>query len=174
MDTLALVNEKLFLGQEFLTWLWHASEELGHLDLPGGRQVEVLLGGHLVLGPLQGQEGTRVTVKGREASLAEARRALQRGKLVESLRLGLILDGEEYWLSLDAAHLGIKGLRLPLVAPAQGGEGLEGLALERLALIESAVRAVEELFGLYLAQRLECKGLPQDMRAWAAGEEVKA
>ncbi len=173
MDVLALMNEKVFLGQEFLTWLWYVSEEMGSVQLADGRLVDVLLGERLVLGPVQGQEGTRVTVKGRETSLAEARQALRRGKLVESLRLGLMVGGEEYWLSQDAVHLGIKSLRLP-TTEHKGVEGLEGLILERVAMIEAALRALDGLFKRFLAVRMLHRGLPPEMRAWATGKAVAA
>ncbi len=168
MDVLALLNDKFFLGQEFLTWLWFVSEEDAPVALGDGRQAEVFVGERLVLSPAQGQEGTRVSVAGREASLAEAREALKRGKLVEGLRLGLVVDGEEYWLSLDAAHLGIKSMRMP-ATEHKSAEGLEGLILERVALVEAVVKALDSLFKRFLGQRMEYKGLPPQMVAWAAG-----
>lgn len=172
MDVLELINEKVFLGQEFLTWLWYVSEQEGALVLPEGRQVEVLLADFLVLGPAQGQEGTRVTVRGREASLAEARQGLKRGKLVDALRLGLSVDGEEFWLALRAADLGLSSLRLP---PSAGGQeepqGREGLILERLYLAETAHRAVEGLFSLFLEGRLANE---QGGELWAALREWAA
>lgn len=176
MDVLALLNEKVFLGQEFLTWLWYVAEEEGSVQLEDGRLVDVLLGERLMLGPTQGQEGTRVTVKGREASLAEARQALKRGKLVEGLRLGLILDGEEYWLNLEAAELAPKALKPPPTAPGQGGpEGQEGLVLERIALVDGALRGLEGLLLVFLRQRLaDEKGgeLWARLQAWAAGRQI--
>ena len=72
MDTLEMLNQKMFLGQEFLTWLWYLSENEEPLELEPGRPVWVYLGESLTLGPAQGAEGSRVSVKGKEASLAEA------------------------------------------------------------------------------------------------------
>lgn len=174
MDILELINEKLFLGQEFLTWLWYLSEEEDELAIPGGRRVQVLLGDRLVLGPAQGQDGTRVTVRGHETSLAEARQALKRGKLVESIRLGMVVDGEEFWCTLRAHDLVMGSLRLPPAGESQGGpEGREGVILERLYLTEMAHRSLEGLFSLFLAGRLaDEKGgeLWASVRAWAGGE----
>ena len=175
MDVLALMNEKIFLGQEFLTWLWYVSEQEGSVQLADGRMVDVLLGDRLVLGPMQGQEGTRVTVKGREASLAEARQALRRGKLVESLRLGLTIDGDEYWLTLGADELVPKALKLPPTAPGDGApEGQEGLVLERVSLVDTTLRGLEGLLLVFLQQRLadEQGGeLWARLKAWAAGRQ---
>ncbi|CAO0821801.1 DUF4388 domain-containing protein [Desulfarculales bacterium] len=170
MDALTLMNAKVFLGQEFLTWLWYVSEEQGSVQLPDGRLVDVLLGERLVLSPAQGQEGTRVTVKGREASLAEARQALKRGKFVESLRLGLMIDGKEYWLTLEAAELGLKALKLPPTAP--GGAAPEGRVLERVSLVDAALRGLEGLLVVFLTQRLADERGGQlwiALKSWAAG-----
>lgn len=191
MDLLELINQKAFLGQEFLTWLWYVSEEEESPTLADGRSVQVSLGDRLVLGPAQGAEGTRVTVKGQEVSLAEARQALRRGKLVEAMRLGLEMEGEEYWLNLSAAELAISSLKLPPVAPAEdilrpeppGGiepepEGpgpaasmADGLVLERVALIGNALDAVEGLFRVFLARRLDedkAAEMKQALKAWAS------
>lgn len=155
LDLKAILNEKMFLGQEFLTWLWWLCEQETPLELEPGRPVELLLGDRLLLGPVQGREGTRLTVKGSEQTLAEAREGLRRGKLVESLKLGLLVDGEEMWLNLKAADLGVSGLKLP---PVRGGEGDErdeaGLWLERIALIDLAVSTLDALFQRFIEQRV--------------------
>lgn len=171
MDLLQLQRDKKFLGQEFLTWLWCLSENEPSLKLPDGRQVEIVLGDRLALGPIMGQEGARVSLRGAESGLAEARAALHGGKLVDRLRLGLIIDGDEYWLSLDSTELAISALRTPAMAPAEGGrDGLEALVLERIALLDTAVRAVDGLYAQYLTARLadEAGGEPwEQMRSWA-------
>ena len=185
MDLLELINQKAFLGQEFLTWLWYVSEEEESPVLADGRSVRVSLGDRLMLGPTQGAEGTRVTVKGQEASLAEARQALRRGKLVEAMRLGLEMEGEEYWLNLTAAELAVGSLKLPPVAPAedplrpepQGGmepEGpspADGLVLERVSLINNALQALEGLFKVFMTRRLDqdqASQMKQALKTWAA------
>jgi recombination associated protein RdgC len=174
MDILALVNEKLFLGQEFLTWLWYLSEKEDKLVIPGGRRVQILLGDRLAMCPAQGQDGTSVTVRGQETFLAEARQALKRGKLVELMRLGLVVDGEEFWCTLRAHDLAMGSLRLPPAGGSQEpGQGREGVMLERLYLAEMALRALEGLFSIFLAGRLaDEKGgeLWASVRIWAGGE----
>lgn len=172
MDILTLLNEKVFLGQEFLTWLWYLSEETDTLSLPDGRMIQVQLGELLALGPRQGQEGVRVTVTGKETSLAEARQALKRDKLVDVIRLCFIIDGEEYWLSLRASDLAPRSLRLPASAPLEGAgkESHDGLTLERLALLENLLSALDGLLLMYLTGRLENMqggSLWQQVQEWA-------
>lgn len=173
MDVVELIREKAFLGQEFLAWLWCMSEREGALDLEGIGTVELILGDAMVLGPVLGREGARVTVRGQEASLAEAREGLRRGKLLDSLRLGMVVGGEEFWLTLRAADLGVSGLKLPAAAPVEPERGrpdLDAAALERIALINQALDAVEGLFGLYLSERLSDENggrAAETLRAWA-------
>lgn len=175
MDLSEILNQKLFLGQEFLTWLWRLSEEEGGLEIKDLGWVQVMLGERMVLAPSMGAEGARVTVSGPQSSLAEAREGLRQGKLVEALRLGLEIQGEEYWLTVSAAELSMGGLKLPSHAPGdEGPQDAEGLVLERVALIENALNALDGLFKAFLEIRLDPAqgpGLRQDMGAWAAQME---
>lgn len=171
MDFVELINQKMFLGQEFLTWLWRMSERDGQIELPGGELLTIYLGELLVLGPAQGAEGNRVTVRGKEASLAEAREGLRRGKLVEAIRLGMELEGDEYWLTLKAQSLEVSSLKLPPVAPSEEPEGLAGRLMERAYLLDAALGAVDGLYQVFLTGRLEDQSggaLMADLKSWAA------
>jgi hypothetical protein len=169
MDHEDLQSAKMFLGQEFLTWLWFASEELGALDLGDEKSVSLILGETLILGPALGQEGARVAVRGPETSLAEAREALRRGKLVGSMRLGLEIEGDEFWLTLKAADLGLTSLKLP-AAPGESPEDEQGRQLERIYLIDLVYKTIERLFSKFLAARLEDEqggAMWAQMKSWA-------
>jgi len=172
MDLLEMLNQKMFLGQEFLTWLWYLAEQEQPVDLGEGRSVMVYLGEFLQLGPAQGAEGSRVTVRGREVSLAEAREGLRRGKLVEAIRVGLDLDEDEYWLTIKAPGLEVSSLKLPSVDQGEGPEARDDLLLERVFLIDSVLGALEGLFGIFLQGRLADQGggeLWRDLRRWSQG-----
>jgi hypothetical protein len=154
-----------------LTWLWFSAEDFGQVNLEDGTPVGIKLGESLSLAPVMGQEGSRVQVRGREVALAEARQALRRGKLVDGLHLGLMIEGEEFWAALDAATLTPKGLRLPPIAPAAGERNaLDALHLERLALILGFLRALDGLFARFLEERCATpptEGVIARMHAWA-------
>ena len=174
MNLSELLEQKIFLGQEFLTWLWFLLETDGGAEVKDLGWVELTLGERLVLGPAMGADGSRVTVSGAEGSLAEAREALRQGKLVEAMRVGLEIHGEEYALNLEAAELLVKSLKLPTTAaPSEDPDGLEGLVLERVALLENTLKATDGLLRLFLTQRLHPEDGPELRKAmgqWAAQE----
>ncbi len=167
-----IIEAKQYIGQEFLTWLWYVSEEEEILTLSGGRPVTVMMGDAMVLGPSMGMDGTRVSIKGREFIMAEAREGLRRGKLLESLRFGLAMEEGDFWLTLKAADLALTSLKVP---PTGGDEPQErdAILLERVALINAAIQAVEELFGRFLEGRLASESggvLWSKVKEWAHGE----
>ena len=50
MDLVDLIQEKKFLGQEFLAWLWYKSEERGGtVELPGIGDILVVFEKHMLL-----------------------------------------------------------------------------------------------------------------------------
>lgn len=167
-DALAQMAAVPWIGPEWLTWCWQLAETDGGFTLPDGETVDVLLGDKLTLGPAPGQEGNRVSVDGREPDLAEARTALGAGKLVYSIRLGLVLAGDEFWLTLTAPELLVTGLKLPAAAPAEDGQDLAGLWLERIAMVRQALAALDWLLGRWLAQRMDPQGRQELLTARAA------
>ena len=146
MDVLSLLNEYVFLGQEFLTWLWYESETEQQLTLDSGKTGPADAGGdRLVLGPVQGSEGVRVTVKGQEVSLAEARGGPCAGaNRWRPCAWAWRSTARSFWLNLRGADLAVSSMRMPPTAP--GEDGQEGLILERIALAETALATIEELF----------------------------
>lgn len=171
MELEQLWRDKAFLGQEFLTWLWQLSETGGPMEIKGLGPVEVILGERISLAPPPGVEGSRIAVRGMEHTMSEARTALRRGKLAENLRLGLVVAGEENWLTLKAEDLSVSSLKLPPVAAPEGPDDRAGLTLERIALIERCLQALEGLLQIFLDRRLnDTAQLTAELRAWAAGE----
>jgi recombination associated protein RdgC len=167
MELVDLLHEKSFLGQEFLTWLWWQSEEGTEFTLAGGRVVALALGERMSLAPPWGHDGAHFSLAGRDHLLAEARQGLRVGKLVDSLRLAFIIDGDEYWFSLQGAWLAPLGLRLPASADSEeGGLDSDGLTLERIGLLENLSSALDGVFALFLEQRLAHPGHWPELEAW--------
>ncbi|MDR1398095.1 MAG: recombination-associated protein RdgC [Desulfarculales bacterium] len=158
--TPTLIQEKSTLGQEFLTWLWWMSESGEIFKLPDKCQLNLTLGERLSLSPLFGHEGSRVGVAGKDQRMAEAREALRQGKLLDRLRLGISIGDLEYWLTLDAVWLSPRSVRLPSSAGnEEQGLDSDGLALERLFLLEALTTALDQLFTVFLQRRPPAEGM---------------
>ncbi len=114
MGVLELIQQKAFLGREFMTWLWFRAERDGMVQ---GRPQEPAVGIEL-LGPvlLDAQYGdARVsTLKGESpATSPEARTALLEGKKLRRARMRMEREGVEWVLTVDGETFAVSGLGVP-------------------------------------------------------------
>jgi hypothetical protein len=177
MDLVDLILEKRFLGQEFLTWLWWKSEERGgSIALPGEGDIIVVFAKHMLLESGEGESAEKLICTGLQAELREARTGLQMGKKLEQARIVINHNSYEYGLTLAAALMEFRNVRLPKTAESEddgkmgGNEALEGMLLERIYLFEQLVMLVHGLFRLFLSVRLSAKW-PEELikiRTWVA------
>jgi len=159
MDLVDLIEEKRFLGQEFLTWLWFKSEERGgSINLPDSGDIQVIFEQHMLLEYGEGESHEKVICQGQQAELKEAKTGLAMGKKLEQARIRLARDNHEWRLSLSGALMQFRSVRVPKTMSPGEEEGdeaaREGLILDRIGLLEMATRTVDELFRLYLSIRL--------------------
>ena len=157
-DFLAVVEQKRFLGREFLTWLVWTIEEGGGRIERDGDIVELQLGDRVTLAGTAADKA-RLTVAGAGDLRAEIGAGLRRGKLLDQARLA-ILRGERRWeLSLDGGLLTYDGLRCPQLGPqeAAGPEerraAFENDLYLRLADVEDAVAVLDRLFAEFCRAR---------------------
>lgn len=158
MDLVDLIQEKRFLGQEFLAWLWYRSEERGGaIDIPGTGDVQVVFEKHMLLEFGEGESNETVICRGLQTELKEARAGLLMGKKPEQARIRLARGEYEYSVTLTAAAMEFRNVRLPkTVAAADEGdepEALEGRILERIALFEDLSSLVNDLFRMFIQVR---------------------
>ena len=167
MDLIKITQEKSFLGQEFLTWLWWMCEDDASFTLPDGRTVALALGERMSLAPPWGHEGSRVALAGKDHILAEAREALRQGKLVDNIRIAFVIDSEDYWTTLDAMWLTPRSVRLPATASAEE-QGLDSdtMVLERLALLENLTTALNSLFATFMELRIKHQYKWPELKTW--------
>ena len=173
-DFLAVVEQKRFLGREFLTWLVWTIEEGGGRIERDGDIVELQLGDRVTLAGT-GADKARLTVAGTGDLRDEMGAGLRRGKLLDQARLA-ILRGERRWeLSLDGGLLTYDGLRCPALGPheAAGPEerraAFENDLFLRIADVEDAVGVLDRLFAEFCrvrgASSWSARTLPA-LRAW--------
>ncbi len=159
---LDITQAKAFLSSEFLLWLWHLAESPAnplqlHLPLLGQTVLaKIWVEDRLVL-ESQDSRAHIHTLKGGEPSRSlEAESALQTGKQVKELRLGLHLDPYgDFLVLLASKDLSPKAIVLPTgVEASEGRKNRVDLAL-RLKMTDLLVDSLDSLFGLFLEQRTE-------------------
>jgi recombination associated protein RdgC len=173
MDLVDLIAEKRFLGQEFLTWLWCKSEERGGtVFLPGTGDIQLVFEKHMLLEYGEGEAFEKIICQGLQAELNEARTGLRMGKKLEQARLHIVMGEYEWHMTVKASMLEFRSVKVPkTMAGAEESdelEAVEGRLLDRIGLLETAMRAVDELFRLFLEIRIS-SDWPQEVdkvRAW--------
>jgi hypothetical protein len=169
MGVLELIQQKAFIGKEFLTWLWYRAETDPAVDLPGGRRCELELLGPIVLDAHYG-DALSTTLRGDSPATApEAATALVQGKKLRRARIKLSSDGVDWIATLDGDNLSVSGLNLPRGGRLPFDEALR-LRLDFLLEFEGLVDA---LFNLFLELRLDAGQWKTDLKqiqAWVAGK----
>jgi recombination associated protein RdgC len=154
MDLVDLIQEKRFLGQEFLAWLWYKSEERGgNVELPGIGDILVVFEKHMLLEYGEGADCEKLICRGLQTELKEARAGLALGKKPEQARIRLSRGDFEFSVTLTAATMEFRSVRLPKTAGAGDGDdpdSLDGQILERIGLFEEVINLVNELFRMFI------------------------
>jgi len=173
---LAVVEEKRFLGREFLTWLiGRLEEEGGRIEIEG-ETLELALGDKVMLDS-GGDPAARLSLVDEGDIRPELGVGLRRGKLLDRARIS-ITRGERRWeLTLDGGMLTYDSLRCPPLGDRDPGlqddrrAAFENDLFLRLADIEDAVGVLDWLFAAFCKTRAstdwEEHGLPT-LRAWVA------
>ncbi|WP_028581011.1 hypothetical protein [Desulfogranum japonicum] len=155
MDLVDLIQEKRFLGQEFLAWMWYKSEERGGtVELPNDGDILVVFEKHMLLEYGEGDTSEKVICRGLQTELKEARAGLLLAKKPEQARIRIARGDNEYSVTLSAGTLEFRNVRLPKTAGTENDgkdpEGLEAQILERIALLEELIYLVNELFRMFV------------------------
>lgn len=112
MGVLELIQQKAFLGREFLTWLWFRAEIDGRIDLDD-KPLEVEILGPIQLDAHYG-DARATSLKGDSpATSPEARTALLEGKKMRKTKMKWTRGDGEWTFSLDAETFNLSGLAVP-------------------------------------------------------------
>lgn len=159
MDLVDLIQEKRFLGQEFLAWLWYKSEERGGtVEVPAVGDILVVFEKHMLLEYGEGEANEKVICRGLQTELKEAREGLRLAKKPEQARLRIARGEHEYGVTLAAGVMEFRNVRLPKTAGADDDndpDSLEGQVLERIALFEELIYLVNELYRMFITLRVD-------------------
>jgi hypothetical protein len=152
-------TEALPWGREFLTWLWFKSEERdGMITIEPDKEVEIRFVRRIVLISGDGEHSDQVVCRGIHSALIEGKEALRQGKVVKEARIRLSRDTASWEFTLKADRFQFQSLKLPAAIEMEDDEkGDEGKTLERIYLLEQAVKTMEWLFESFLQIRLSPK-----------------
>jgi len=169
MDLYDQIENTRYLGEEFLTWLWYASEQNeGVFEFGDGLEMEVLFDNQLTL-EANLAEAERSKLSGGAPSFSrEAKEALKSGKRVTQAKLRLRREEREWVFTVTARTLGISGMKMPAVLSREDDDQF----YERMDLIDEADTSLRALYLLFLQRRLgdEWGVELEKMMEWAVSE----
>jgi len=114
LDVAVAYNRYIFLGEEFLTWLWYVIEKDQNLikNFDNGF-VALEIGNRIVFENRRKESGERITIKGDGASLEEGILTLKKGALVSELNV-VYKSAELTWqFTLKGESLNFSSLNIP-------------------------------------------------------------
>jgi hypothetical protein len=157
VDFYDLWQETMFLGQDFLTWLWLSSEIDTRFPGPEGVEIEVRFERKLILERGFGQDRGQVACQTPDRDWTEAFSALGVEKKVVKARLALLTMEFECALTLSADTLAPQSLKLAVGRdlPGEAGRASQiGRFLGQVTLMSSVNAIVDYLYRHFLEIRL--------------------
>lgn len=184
------IADKLFLGPEFLTWLYFTLFEEGFevalpdafppgSEVPDGGIVRFAVGKRVTLKP-QDLSGPKVALSGPGLdNNGEVLQAVRRGALVESLSLDTAIGNRVYSYTLNGADGSLSGVKLPDLFSEPEEQGLDGetpkqkrprlpfdAMLElRMSCLDELERVIDALFARFVTRRVARAWQTEDVRA---------
>lgn len=145
----------LLLGQEFLTWLWFASEtSSGLFRTKDGEAFSVTVEQKVAVQGGEGEARETAMCSGPMAELREARMGLATGKKVNKVKVRIEKDEAAWQVLLDAATFTLQGLKTPKVEmKLEEGEDPDARILEKIYLLEKCTGYVDTVFAKFLDLR---------------------
>ncbi len=146
------------IGREFLTWLWYKSEERGgRITVTKGEEVELNFLKRIVLEAGEGEYSQGVVCHGIHAELKEGKEAIRQGKKVKEAGIKLIYNQNEWEFTFRADSFHFQSLKLPVMDWQETPEDPSGHLLERIYLIENAVKTMNNLYESFLSIRFSAQ-----------------
>ena len=163
------------LGQDFLTWLWYASEyRNGLFETKDGRQFTLRLEQRVSVQGGEGESLETATVSGAMSSLKEARIGLGTGKKVTRALVVLEDDPEEWRVTLKAEDFSFSSLKTPAIeAGKDEDDDPDAKFLEKIYLIERCLDCIDSVYAEFLNLRFS-REWPEEIsrfRSWLAREQ---
>jgi len=155
LDIAVAYNRFKFLGDEFLTWLWFVIEnEPAILKDADPDLTSFEIGNRIVLEKKHKNAVERITIKGEDSDLKEARLALQNGALVAELNLIYRSAQQKWQFTLKGKSLNLSSSKTPKIAPPEGTNEIEARVLEKIFLYDKILQFLEKLYKTFIKLRI--------------------
>lgn len=172
MDRTLTERESIILGQDFLTWLWHATEARGGVFKDkDGREFNLRMEERLSVQGGDGEGLESASVKSPSGELTEARSGLRTGKKVNRAQLRFDRDPEAWQLTLKDTDFSLSGLKTPKVETSDREDtDPDARVLEKLFLVEQCLELLDGVYREFLSVRLSSKWAEEakTVGAWIA------
>lgn len=156
------------IGREFLTWLWYKSEERnGRITIAQGEEVELNFLKRIVLEAGEGEYSQGVVCHGIHAELKEGKEAIRQGKKVKEAGIKLAYNQNEWEFTFKADSFHFQSLKLPAMDWQETPEDPSGHLLERIYLIENAVKTMNNLYESFLRIRFSAQWEEKELKSLA-------
>ncbi|WP_028315431.1 hypothetical protein [Desulfatibacillum aliphaticivorans] len=144
-----------FLGLEFLTWLWWATEEdPEQIAKAAGEPAVLYVGNRIVLEKRQREDVERVTIKGDAAQMDEGVLALKKGAQVKDVNLVMEIGDQKWTFNLNGETMAFSTLKTPPTAPVRVVDEMEGAIIEKAALLEKPINVIHNIFSHFIKIRI--------------------
>ncbi|QDU21560.1 hypothetical protein [Urbifossiella limnaea] len=164
-----------FLGNEFLLWLWYYTDiESDTLKLADDSDATVMIARSLTLECPRGQTGHETISHEGPTRLAEARRAIQTGKLPRKCGLTLVRHDQQYELAIHAETLAVSSAKIP--PPPEDVTDARAKLDERATQLRALVETLDLVYDVFCSRRFG-KAWEEDlpgMQRWLKREERRA
>ncbi len=177
LDIAVAYHRYRFLGDEFLTWLWHGIETRNDSFCKLDPDVKGLgIAERMVIEHRDGGSKEKITIRGEDPGLEEARMALARGAWVSELGLVIRTEKQEFRFTLKAENLNLCGMKTSLPASLPSEEEAETIFLDRFDQINKLFEFIDKLFSQFLSERLSAKWQGNhlaSLRRWLSPKQSK-
>ncbi len=177
LDIAVAYHRYRFLGDEFLTWLWHGLETRNEAFCTLDPEVQAFeVADRMVIENREAQKKEKITIRGEDPGLEEARIALARGAWVSELGLVLRTERQEFRFTLKAENLNLCGLKTTPASSFSSEEDAEARFLERMDYLKNLFEFIDKIFSLFLSERLSPQWQGSHlaaMRQWLSSERRK-
>jgi hypothetical protein len=135
-----------FLGNEFLLWLWYTLEhESDTLKLADGSEATLMLSRTLTLECPRGQTGHETISSEGPTRLPESRRAIEAGKMPRKVGVTMVRHDEQYDFTIHAETLAIGSCKMPPPKEEQDRTRLE----ERVDQVRHLIETLDLIYDAF-------------------------